>query len=52
MEEFLRDYVTMYAEANGEELTEEKLSEVIESLMCDEVIWEVLDEHISYELDN
>ena len=52
MEEFLNGYVQMMAEAQEIELDESTLQEIVNNLMENEVIWDVLDEHINYEFDD
>ena len=51
MEEFLKDYVQMMAEANNIKLTKTQLQVIVNNLMECEVIWDELDEHINYEFD-
>lgn len=51
MEEFLTDYIQMMAEAQDIELDESTLQEIVNSIAANEVIWDVLDEHINYEFD-
>ena len=51
MEEFLTDYIQMIAEAQDIELDESTLQEIVNSIAANEVVWDVLDEHINYEFD-
>ena len=51
MEEFLNDYVQMMAEAQEIELNDSELQTIVNNLMENEVIWDVLDEHINDEFD-
>lgn len=51
MEEFLTDYIQMMAEAQDIELDESTLQEIVNSIAANEVVWDVLDEHINYEFD-
>ena len=51
MEEFLTDYIQMMAEAQDIELDESMLQEIVNSIAANEVVWDVLDEHINYEFD-
>lgn len=51
MEEFLRDYVQMMAEAQDINLEPLVLQEIVNSIAANETVWEVLDEHINYEFD-
>lgn len=52
MEEFLNDYVQMMAEAQEIELNDSELQTIVNNLMENEVIWDVLDEHINDEFDD
>lgn len=52
MEEFLKDYVQMMAEARELKLNNPQLQSIVNNLMECEVIWDVLDEHINYEFDD
>ena len=52
MEEFLNDYVQMMAEAQDIELNDSELQTIVNNLMENEVIWDVLDEHINDEFDD
>lgn len=52
MEEFLNDYVQMMAEAQEIELNDLELQTIVNNLMENEVIWDVLDEHINNEFDD
>ena len=51
MEEFLTDYIQMIAEAQEIKLDESTLQEIVNSIAENEVVWDVLDEHINYEFD-
>lgn len=51
MEEFLTDYIQMIAEAQDIELDKSTLQEIVNSIASNEVVWDVLDEHINYEFD-
>lgn len=51
MEEFLRSYVQAIAKDRDTELYEEEMDRVVHNLMSSEVIWDVLEEHVNYELD-
>lgn len=51
MEEFLNDYVQAAAEEKGVKLTPDELHNIVNSLLCCDVIWEILDEHINYEFE-
>lgn len=51
MKEFLTDYIQMIAEAQDIELDESTLQEIVNSIASNEVVWDVLDEHINYEFD-
>lgn len=46
MEKFLKDYVKMYANANGSNLSKKQLQEIVNSLMNEEEIWNTLDSYI------
>ncbi len=52
MEEFLKDYVKMYAEAKGVTLTRKQIKEIVTNLECNETLWDVFDEHINQEIDS
>ena len=51
MEKFLKDYVKMYAESSEVELNREQVATIVNRLMNNDVVWEVLDEHIRYEFE-
>lgn len=51
MENFLNDYVQMIAETREIEISDDQLQKIVNNLMDSEVIWDVLDEHVNYELD-
>ena len=51
MEEFLTDYIQMMAEAQEIKLDESTLQEIVNSIAANEVVWDVLDEHINYEFN-
>ena len=52
MEEFLKDYIQMMAEAQEIKLDESTLQDIVNSIAANEVVWDVLDEHINYEFDD
>ena len=39
-------------EERGETLSEEKIKQIATNLLYDEYMWEVINEHINYEIDN
>ena len=49
MEEFLTGYIQTMAEAQDIALDESTLQEIVNSIAANEVVWDVLDEHINYE---
>ena len=51
MEKFLKDYVKMYAEASEVKLNRAQVQQIVNNLMNNDVVWEVLDEHIRYEFE-
>jgi len=52
MDKFLKDYIKMIAEVRGITLTQKQLRQIVNSIECNEVVWEVMDEHINDEIDN
>lgn len=46
MEKFLKDYVKMFAECNDDELTKQQISQIVNSLMMEDEIWDTLDHYI------
>lgn len=51
MEEFLKSYVQMIAEARDMKLSESQLHLIVNNLQEDDEIWDLLDSKINYELD-
>lgn len=52
MEEFLKDYVTMIAEARDEELTNQELSIIVHKLQNDEELWDIFDSYVYQKLND
>lgn len=52
MEEFLKEYVRMYAEAKGVELTRKQIKEAVINLECNEDLWDVFDNYIDQEIED
>lgn len=46
MDEFLRDYVQMMADAKEIELSEEEIENMVERLKCEDAIWDTVDFYI------
>jgi hypothetical protein len=51
MERFLREYIKDMAEAMGVKLTQKQMHTVLNNIERDEVVWDVLDEHIKNEIE-
>ena len=51
MEEFLKDYVQMIAEARDIELNELELQRIVNSIRDDESLWDMFDSYVNDEID-
>lgn len=51
MEEFLKDYVQMIAEAREIELNDSQLQVIVNSLREDESLWDIFDSYVNDEID-
>ena len=51
MEDFLKDYVEMMADARDMNLSDEQLQEVVNSLQDNEELWDIFDGYVGDELD-
>lgn len=47
MEDFLTDYVNMYADARDIEIDDELMTTIVDGLMNEDEIWDILDSYIS-----
>ena len=52
MEKFLKQYVRETAECMDIELSASQVKQIVHNLENCNTIWEVLDEHIKYEIDD
>lgn len=51
MEKFLKDYVKMYVEANGIELNNAQIKEIVQNIEANDEFWNILDDLISEEIE-
>lgn len=51
MEEFLKDYVEMMADARDMELSPDQIQEIVNSLQEDEDLWDMFDGFVNDQLD-
>ena len=51
MEEFLKDYVQMIAEAREVELNSSQLQVIVNSLRADEELWDTFDSFVNDKID-
>lgn len=46
MEKFLKDYVTTYAEASGRRLSGKQISQIVNTLMNYDELWDTVDSYV------
>ena len=51
MEEFLKDYVEMMADARDMNLSDEQLQDIANNLSGNEELWDIFDGYVGDELD-
>lgn len=51
MEEFLKDYVQMIAEAQDTELNPQQVSNIVNSLRSDDALWDTFDSYVRDEIE-
>lgn len=51
MEDFLKDYVEMMADARDMELTPDQIQDIVNSLQEDEDLWDMFDGFVNDQLD-
>lgn len=50
MEEFLKDYVEMMADANEIELNKTQMQSIVNNLRQEDEIWDILDSYVTEEI--
>ena len=50
MEEFLKDYVEMMADANEIELNKTQMQSIVNNLRHEDEIWDILDSYVTEEI--